>query len=445
MYLGEMEAVIKKSIVHSQQPHPQPLSTWRGEQPAHAGNSSASGGEAGGGMRGSGAQASRLVGETQSIINSQQPLVVRLSLAEHDGKERMVAAFPRNAAVNAAIKTIPGARWSQSKKAWHLNPTNQVYLLLKEKVKGLAAVDASALKKQTAEKKAPAIQYTGLQAGAIVQLDTFKKYMQQLRYSPQTVENYLSHLKQFLNYFHDSDPAQLTERDVEQFNHEIIITGGLSPSYQRSMVGAIKLFYSHFNGHRMNIAKLERPRKEHRLPEVLSKEEVQRIIKATTNLKHKALLSIIYSCGLRIGEALNLKLKDLDKNRKLIRIEQAKGKKDRYVPYSDKLRVLLREYYEKWEIRPKVYLFEGQYGGRYSQRSAGIVLHEAMQKCGIRKKVSLHGLRHSFATHLLEAGTDVRYIQEILGHNSIKTTMIYAHVSNKKLNEIKSPLDDLDI
>lgn len=370
---------------------------------------------------------------------------VRLHLLEHNGKERMFAEFPRNAKLIAAVRQIPGARWSQTKRMWHLHPTNEVFALLREKVKGIATLDSSELKQQTAAKKLPVIQYAGLQPATIAQLDTFKKYMQQLRYSPQTVENYLSHLKQFFNYFHDADHARLTEHHVEQFNHEIIITGGLSPSYQRSMVGAIKLFYSHFNGHRMDIAKLQRPRKEHRLPEVLSKEEVQRIIKATNNVKHKALLSIIYSCGLRIGEALNLKLKDLDKNRKLIRIEQAKGKKDRYVPYSDKLRALLREYYEKWEPRPKEYLFEGQYGGKYSQRSAGIVLHVAIKKCGIRKHASLHGLRHSFATHLLEAGTDVRYIQEILGHNSIKTTMIYAHVSSKKLNEIKSPLDDLDI
>jgi len=409
------------------------------------------------------------------VTKSSPFITVKLRLLEHDGRERMFADFPRNTRLIAAIKSIPGARWSQSKRMWHLNPTNQVYSLLKEKVKGLAVVDASELKKPRPPAPSPngegeqpraggrgaqasagnssasggeaggGIQYAGLQATAIARLDAFKKYMQQLRYSPQTVENYLSCLKQFFNYYHHTDPAQLTERDVEQFNHEIIITGGLSSSYQRSMVGAIKLFYSHFSGHRMNISRLERPRKEHRLPEVLSKEEVQRIIKATGNIKHKALLSIIYSCGLRIGEALNLKLKDLDKNRKLIRIEQAKGKKDRYVPYSDKLRVLLREYYEKWEPRPKEYLFEGQYGLRYTNQSAGKVMQHAMKKCGIKKHASLHGLRHSFATHLLEAGTDVRYIQEILGHNSIKTTMIYAHVSSKKLNEIKSPLDDLDI
>ena len=140
-----------------------------------------------------------------------------------------------------------------------------------------------------------------------------------------------------------------------------------------------------------------------------------------------------------------LLIKDIDKDRKLIRIVQAKGKKDRYVPYSDKLRGLLREYYETWDPKPKEYLFEGQYHGRYTERSAGKVLQNALQKCKIKKEATLHTLRHSFATHLLESGTDIRYIQELLGHNSPKTTMIYTHVSSKKISEIKSPLDDLEI
>ncbi len=373
------------------------------------------------------------------------PKTIRLTLAEYEGKERMFAEFPYDKELIAAIKSIPGASWSSSKKAWHLSPSNQVYLLLKEKVKGKATVDASELKQQTEVRKSPGIKYPGLHLTTITQLETFKKYMQQLRYSPQTVENYLSCLKQFFNYCSPADHTQVSEKDVERFNHEVIITGCLSSSYQRSMLSAIKLFYSHYSGHKMRIDKLERPRNEHRLPEVLSKEEVQRIIKATNNPKHKALLSLVYSCGLRIGEALNLRLKDLDKKRKVIRIEQAKGKKDRYVPYSEKLMTVLREYYQTWDPKPKDYLFEGQYGEKYTSQSAGKVLREAVKKCRIKKRVYLHILRHSFATHLLEAGTDVRYIQEILGHNNIKTTMIYTHVSSKKLNEIKSPLDDLDI
>ena len=193
----------------------------------------------------------------------------------------------------------------------------------------------------------------------------------------------------------------------------------------------------------MDLEKLQRPFKESRLPEVLSKAEVGQLISVTTNVKHKALLSIIYSCGMRIGEVISLKINDLDKDRKLIKIVRGKGNKDRYVPYSERLKAILRIYYD--QCKPRVYLFEGQYGGQYSERSAALVLQQAVRKCRIRKRVTLHTLRHSFATHLLESGTDIRYIQELLGHSSPNTTMIYTHVSSKKISEIKSPLDDLDI
>ena len=238
-------------------------------------------------------------------------------------------------------------------------------------------------------------------------------------------------------------PGVSVTEGLEKYNHEVIIAHNLSVSFQRGLVGALKLFYSQCGDTIMDIEKLQSPFKESRLPDVLSKEEVQKIINASNNSKHKALLSIIYSCGMRIGEALSLKINDIDKQRKLIKIRLAKGKKDRYVPYSDKLRLLLRKYYDDW--KPKEYLFEGQYGGPYSEGSAAKVLQHAVAKCNIKKHVTLHTLRHSFATHLLEAGTDIRYIQELLGHSNPKTTMIYTHVSSKKISEIKSPLDDLDI
>ena len=193
----------------------------------------------------------------------------------------------------------------------------------------------------------------------------------------------------------------------------------------------------------MNLEKLQRPHKESRLPEVLSKEEVQNIIGATNNLKHKAMLSLIYACGLRRSEIINLRVKDLDSNRKLIRIEQAKGKKDRYVTFSPKLRNLLADYYKQY--KPEEFLFEGQFGRQYAPSSLAQVLQMCATKADIKKKITLHTLRHSYATHLLESGTDIRYIQELLGHNSPKTTMIYTHVSSKKLSEIISPFDDLKL
>jgi site-specific recombinase XerD len=175
------------------------------------------------------------------------------------------------------------------------------------------------------------------------------------------------------------------------------------------------------------------------LPNVLSKEDVIAIIAATTNLKHKALLALIYSAGLRISEALAMQPKDIDSKRMLIHVKNAKGKKDRYTLLSEKVLVILREYYNIYQ--PKTYLFEGQAGGAYSSRSAQTVLKLAVKKAGIDKPVSLHTLRHSFATHLLESGTDLRYIQDLLGHSSPKTTMIYTHVSSSSLKKIKNPFD----
>jgi site-specific recombinase XerD len=188
---------------------------------------------------------------------------------------------------------------------------------------------------------------------------------------------------------------------------------------------------------------LQRPDKEQALPTVLSTAEITNILKAAENLKHKAILTVIYSAGLRIGEVVKLKIKDIDSERKQIRIEQGKGKKDRYTLLSAKTLELLRAYFTAY--RPKEYLFEGQDGGQYSTRSIQAFFQEICRKAGIKKKVSVHTLRHSFATHLLENGTDLRYIQALLGHESTKTTEIYTHVTTKGFDQIKSPLDNLDI
>ncbi len=368
-----------------------------------------------------------------------------LTLQEHNGSERLFAAFSYNKAIIDIIKKVPGATWSYSKKQWHFNLNKQVIKLLQESVKDYAFLDLTQLKEQLKERKQKLneAKYASIDSETAEALDYYKLWMEQKRYSPETVKNYLNQLLQFFRYFQPRTYKELSVEDVEKYNHAVIISNNLSVSFQRGLVGAIKLFYAQCSKTQMDIVKLQLPFQESRLPDVLSKEEVQAIINATNNSKHKALLSIIYSCGLRIGEALNLKIDDIDKNRKLIKIKLAKGKKDRFVPYSDKLRLLLRKYYDDW--KPKVYLFEGQYGGRYSEGSAAKVLQHALAKCTIKKHVTLHTLRHSFATHLLETGTDIRYIQELLGHADPKTTMIYTHVSSKKISEIKSPLDDLDI
>jgi integrase/recombinase XerD len=235
---------------------------------------------------------------------------------------------------------------------------------------------------------------------------------------------------------------EISNDDFILFNTQYILQRKLSSSYQNLVLNAIKLFFSIVKDKKLALEKLHRPRKEHKLPNVLTKEEVKQILEVYRNSKHKVMLSLIYSCGLRRSELLNLKPLDVDSKRGVLIIRQSKGMKDRIAPLSEKVVVMLRQYY--MEYKPKVWLFEGQRPGeKYDERSLANVLKQALAKLKMKKPVSLHWLRHSYATHLLEAGTDLRYIQEILGHKSSKTTEIYTHVSTKSIQNIKSPFDDL--
>lgn len=183
---------------------------------------------------------------------------------------------------------------------------------------------------------------------------------------------------------------------------------------------------------------IDRPREEMYLPEVLSEEEVKAILDATENLKHKAILMTIYSAGLRISEVINLKIKDIDSQRMQIRVEQGKGKKDRYTLLGKKTLEVLRKYFQLY--KPRVYIFEGMDGQQYSKSSITQILKTSVLKAGIKKRVSVHTLRHSFATHLLEGGVNLRYIQSLLGHGSSKTTEIYTHITTKGFDQIVNPL-----
>lgn len=358
---------------------------------------------------------------------------IRASLIDYKGRTMIRLDFKYDTAIIAEVKAIRGRIWSSTHRCWYVPDT----LALRKRF-GIS-FDLSRSEdhhlKSTAFDKLP----TGVQA----QLLEFRRWMEQHRYSDQTIRNYINHLSQFLHFAGTEDLCALTAEDVIRFNYEVILRHKLSVSYQRLITGAIKLFYGRLSGHKMEIDRLDRPFRERKLPVVLSKAEVERIILATHNIKHKTMLSLMYSCGLRRGEVLALKKTDLDESRNLIRIFQGKGRKDRYVPFSEKLKGMLSEYYDKWQ--PGEYVFEGEKGGRYSERSIAKVLEQAVSRSGIKKEVTLHTLRHSFATHLLEAGTDIRYIQEILGHSSTKTTMIYTHVSSQKIGEVRSPLDDLAI
>ncbi len=273
-------------------------------------------------------------------------------------------------------------------------------------------------------------------------LTQFSHYLKYRRYSPNTIKTYTDALRVFFHYHSNKVPEELGIAEIIEFNTGYILRKHLSASYQNQVINAIKLFYRNRFNRNMDLNNIQRPRREQRLPNVLSKQEVKAILEAPTNLKHRAMLSLIYACGLRRSELLNLSLSDVLSDRNVLFIRQSKGKKDRVIPISNKIIEMLRTYYKAY--KPKVWLFEGQNAGeRYSERSLQLVLKQALKKAGNTKPVSLHWLRHSYATHLLESGTDLRYIQELLGHNSSKTTEIYTHVTTKSLQQIRSPFDEL--
>jgi site-specific recombinase XerD len=208
-------------------------------------------------------------------------------------------------------------------------------------------------------------------------------------------------------------------------------------------VNAIKFYLEQVTKKHKEYYKMQRPKKPIQNPTVFSENEIEKIINAITNEKHKAMIMIGYAAGLRVSEIVNLHIADIDSQRMQIHIRNAKGKKDREVILSKTLIEVLRNYYKIY--KPKIFLFEGQSKGAYTSRSINSIIHMAKQKAGVKKKGSVHALRHSFATHLLEGGTDLSIIQKLLGHNDIKTTLRYTHVSNAAIGKIISPLDKLNL
>jgi len=273
------------------------------------------------------------------------------------------------------------------------------------------------------------------------QLNKFIDWMRSGRYSERTISSYIKTLQIFLSFYKNKRIEEITNDNVLEFDRAYIFKHQLSASYQSQFINALKVLYERTTEKKLDLDRLIRPKKPFTLPQVLSEEEVAQILNACENVKHRAMLGTIYGAGMRRGELLNLKLTDIDSKRMMISIRQAKGARDRMVPLSPVVLEMLREYYLQY--KPKEYLFEGQYGGRYGERSLELVLKKVVADAGIQKKINLHMLRHSYATHLMEAGTNLRFIQELLGHKSPKTTQIYTHVSSQALSKVISPLDRL--
>lgn len=355
----------------------------------------------------------------------------------HRNKEVLSISFEKNAVLEQIVRLLPYIQWSQTRKFWYLYYSNANKIIVLEKFGNVAYIDTSPIR-HFEEKRRYNMDKIMLSDVIIEKIERFKKWLETKRYSESTVTTYSNLIVFFCKYLVKRNCSELTPMIVSRFNYEFIVQPKKSISYQNQAINAIKLYFE-YSGVSVEIGEIERPKGEKKLPVILSMEEVTRLINSAYNLRHKTLLSLIYSGGFRLSEALNLKLEDIDSDRMLIHIKSAKGRKDRYTLLSKKALLIMREYYRVYT--PKVYLFESPNGEQYSPRAVQSVVKIAAFRAGITKHISPHSLRHSFATHLLENGTDLRYIQNLLGHNSPKTTMIYTHVSDIAVQKILNPFD----
>src|SRR5664280_2590938 len=348
----------------------------------------------------------------------------------HDGGNRIALQFPYDQELNVVVKELPDAQWSSDMKYWHISDSSNIVSILLKTFYGKAYLDYSALSLNLAEKIrlkkegkkiktsgrvkiSSSAEFSTLSEKGEADIAKYKRWMEANRYPKTTVQTYVSMMIRFLKFVSPREAEECTGDDLIRFIDEHILSKGLSQSFQNQMISSVKKFYTHIYKMSIDPVKIQRPRPRHKLPNVLGKDEVKKMLKSLSNEKHRVMLSLIYACGLRRSELINLVPVDIERNRNLLRIRQAKGFKD-----------------------------NGQ-GEPYSVSSLEKVLKNACTRAGIRKPVTLHWLRHSYATHLLESGTDLRYIQELLGHQSSKTTEIYTHVTTKGIQNIKSPFDDL--
>lgn len=353
-----------------------------------------------------------------------------------DGKDRLLLYFPYDPATIELIRTIPGARWSPSTKCWHIS-----------KAAGpVEKLNAQFLGKIHFKFCSPQLPDDIPEEGDENRIEVATEFVKTLKlrqYSRSTIKTYTSMFRMFMEYFDSRPIHDITKEEIRDYLIYLVEERKISQSHQNQSINAIKFYYEKVLGQPVMKYYIQRPRKEKKLPAVCSVEEVALILQGTKNIKHKCILYMIYSAGLRLSEVVNLKPQDIDSDRMTLHIRNAKGKKDRMSLLSEKALLLLRQYY--LEYKPKKWLFEGQFGDQYSTRSVQNILQDALRKTTIHKKVTVHTLRHSFATHLLETGVDIRYIQNFLGHASTKTTEIYTHITKKGIENIKSPLDNLEI
>lgn len=359
-----------------------------------------------------------------------------------DEKRQVGLLFYPDSVLQRLVKTLPEFKWSHEfGMAYIPNSKSHLNAIFKT-FQGIAWINSGTFfgkntninNTKSFDPKTYSNKQNSLVPSSFIQKLTLKHYAQ------NTANTYIHFFQTFAQYHQEQPLNSINEVQIRNYL-EHLIHQGKSSNYLNQMVNSIKFYYEIVLGMPNRFYSIERPRKKTVLPKVISTEEVKMMLDTVTNIKHKCIISLLYSAGLRRGELLNLKVEDIDSKRMIIMVKQAKGGKDRVTILSTSVLNLLRQYFK--EYRPKKYLFEGLKGGLYSAESVSKVVKTAGIKAGISKKVTPHMLRHSFATHLLENGTDLRYIQVLLGHNSTRTTEIYTQVAINSIRSIESPIEKL--
>ncbi|NEV94653.1 tyrosine-type recombinase/integrase [Psychroflexus sp. YR1-1] len=344
--------------------------------------------------------------------------------------------FGFDAELKAALKKLPQCRWTQTHRCFYVPNTAASKRQLMRVLRAAGCeVDYRAMQNAEAEHIPEAVLNTEHRKA----LEAYKAYLKGQRKSPSTVTTYAAFVELFLRFFNSTALSDLDNRSIELFAEGVLARRNYSISSHRQAMNALKHFFTLNRFPEVQTEAIAMPRKDRKLPDVLSTEEVISILQATRNLKHRALLGLIYSSGLRIGEVLKLKLADVDLDRQAVYVRSGKGRKDRHSTLGRSIQPLLVNYVRTY--KPQQFLFEGEAGKAYSASSVRAFLKRSCRLAKLRKRVTPHTLRHSFATHLLENGVDIRYIQELLGHSRPETTMIYTHVTERSIRAIQNPLD----